>query len=581
MSRQRLRPSQMITTFGPGAIVDLPDDSIMIAGIEHWFDSAGKDAHARKILDPRLERILDVNHFRTPPTGSPGEKDIPYVRFPHWRVCPKCNRLWNRFSLPKNRPDVPYVPRCEKCDSTTYPARLVAVCPAGHIDDFPWYRWVHRNQKCVWDQLHLSGEGRSASLRDLRVECKKCGAKESLAGALGEEGLKRIGCICRGLRPWLNKNKEECSNPVHALMRGASNIYFSIVRSALSIPPWSNNDILLNKVSQLSKDVQIPITIDNFQLIRPLFPDEDEEHLRRCIEHLTQLKNEKPQIRKEEYEAFSAGNPPSLHFETRPRKLSTETTKYLSELIAVPRLREVRALTAFTRIDPPEMDPLIELLDEEQGLSVTTAPLTANNEYEWLPAVENFGEGIFLKLNAERLKEWESLEAVSKRAGVLLQAYSGWRQKRGLQVTESQGPRLILLHTLAHSLIRQMSLDSGYSSASLRERIYSDDQMTGLLIYTSTPDSDGSLGGLVQQTISAERFENLLISTRESVEICSNDPLCREHNPRRTERLNSAACHACTMVSETSCEFGNRLLDRGMIVNLPNQEPTGYFNYDA
>lgn len=128
--------------------------------------------------------------------------------------------------------------------------------------------------------------------------------------------------------------------------------------------------------------------------------------------------------------------------------------------------------------------------------------------------------------------------------------------------------------------MRQMSLDSGYSSASLRERIYSDENMAGLLIYTSTPDSDGSLGGLVRQTKPPTRFEDLLMSSVDFARICSSDPLCREHDPRRTERLNGAACHACAMVSETSCEFGNRLLDRGMVVNLPNEKPTGYFNYD-
>lgn len=194
--------------------------------------------------------------------------------------------------------------------------------------------------------------------------------------------------------------------------------------------------------------------------------------------------------------------------------------------------------------------------------------------------MENLGEGVFLCLNLQRLKEWENLDVVKRRADILLNAYSSWRQKRGLQELKGQRPRLVLLHTLAHLLMRQMSLDCGYSSASLRERIYSDENMAGLLIYTSTPDSDGSLGGLVRQTRPPEKFEGMLMSSMELAQICSSDPLCREHDPRRTERLNGAACHACAMVSETSCEFGNRLLDRGMVVNLPDGKPTGYFNYD-
>jgi len=229
----------------------------------------------------------------------------------------------------------------------------------------------------------------------------------------------------------------------------------------------------------------------------------------------------------------------------------------------------------------------MEVFNEEQGIRVTTAPISAK-QLDWLPAVENLGEGIYLQLNAERLQEWETLDTVRRRAETLIKAYSLWRQKRGLPELKDQRPRLLLLHTLAHLLMRQMSLDCGYSSASLRERIYSDAKMAGLLIYTSTPDSDGSLGGLVRQTRlmrnedGSERdcFGRLLEDVGDLARTCSGDPLCREHDPRRTERLNAAACHACAMVSETSCEFGNRLLDRGMVASLPNSGATGYLDFD-
>ena len=238
-------------------------------------------------------------------------------------------------------------------------------------------------------------------------------------------------------------------------------------------------------------------------------------------------------------------------------------------------------------IEAPGLDPTMEVFNEEQGIRVTTAPISAK-QLDWLPAVENLGEGIFLQLKTERLHEWEKLDAVRRRAETLIKAYSVWRQKRGLPEVKDQRPRLLLLHTLAHLLMRQMSLDCGYSSASLRERIYSDEKMAGLLIYTSTPDSDGSLGGLVRQTRlirnddGSERdcFGRLLDDVKDLARTCSGDPLCREHDPRRTERLNAAACHACAMVSETSCEFGNRLLDRGMVASLPNSGNTGYFDFD-
>jgi hypothetical protein len=577
MSKQYLRPSQIITTFGPGAIIDLPDDAVMIAGIEHWF-SEGHKPH-RKLSEPRLQAALNVNEFRTPPVGSYKENDIPFVRFPRWRVCPRCNRLFDQFRWPKGNPDLPPVPRCDACNVPTYPARIIVACTSGHIDDFPWYRWVHRGQNCGGGKLFLRGEGKSAALGDLRVECT-CGRSHTLSGALGKDAMAEAYCTCQGRRPWLDDEQENCTERLYALQRGASNVYFAVVRSALSIPPWS--DPLQAEVASWWGQFRSPLPAEAWSaVIQARFPGEDEERVRKCIERLEELKTQRPSLRREEYIVFDTDQDHSTaYFETRRQALSPQTEMFLSRLVAIPRLREVRALVGFTRIDAPEMDPTMQVFNEEQGLTVTRAPLSAR-QLDWLPAVENLGEGIFLRLNLRRLLGWEDQHTVKQRAGNLLNVYSAWRQRRGLQALADQRPRLILLHTLAHLLMRQMSLDCGYSSASLRERIYADETMAGLLIYTSTPDSDGSLGGLVRQTKPSEKFEGILISCGELARICSGDPLCREHNPRLTERLNGAACHACAMVAETSCEFGNRLLDRGMVVSLPNEKPTGYFDYDA
>lgn len=584
MSKQRLRPSQIITTFGPGSIVDLPDDSVMIAGTEHWF-SEGYKPH-KKVSEPRLQAALKVNEFRTPPVGSFKENDIPFVRFPRWRVCPRCNRLSDQFRWPTGSLDPPPVPRCDACNMPTYPARIVVACAKGHIDDFPWYRWVHRGQNCGGGNLFLKGEGKSAALGDLRVECS-CGKSWTLSGALGREAMATAYCMCPGTRPWLNDEKEDCTERLYALQRGASNIYFSIIRSALSIPPWS--DPLQAEVASYHKLFAGQLTEDALrQVIQSLFSQHPIERVMECIARLSKLTTEKPSIRREEYQLLDADQDHiSIYFEARKQAMLPRTQKFFSGMLSIPRLREVRTLIGFSRIEAPEMDPTMEVFNEEQGFAITPAPISAK-QLDWLPAVENLGEGVFLRLNAKRLESWENFDAVKRRASNLLNAYSAWRQKRGLQALKGQRPRLILLHTLAHMLMRQMSLDCGYSSASLRERIYSDESMAGLLIFTSTPDSDGSLGGLVRQVrflknpdgSERDNFGRLLTEVMELARTCSSDPLCREHDPRRTERLNGAACHACAMVSETSCEFGNRLLDRGMLVNLPNEAPTGYLDYD-
>jgi hypothetical protein len=409
---------------------------------------------------------------------------------------------------------------------------------------------------------------------------------------MDKSAMGKCGVRCRRRRPWLNDDEDptDCNDGktyLYVLQRGASNVYFSVIRSALSIPPWS--DPLQSEVASWWGQFKTPLPVEAWPaVISARFPGEEETRVRECINRLMGLSTERPSIRREEYLVFETDQDHSTtYFEARRQEMSSTTAGYLSRLVAIPRLREVRALLGFSRIVAPELDPTMEVFNDEQGINVTTAPISAKL-LDWLPAVENLGEGIFLQLNAARLAQWEELPSVKRRADILIKAYSVWRQKRGLSEVKGQRPRLILLHTLAHLLIRQMSLDCGYSSASLRERIYSDEHMAGLLIYTSTPDSDGSLGGLVRQTrlvrgedgTERDCFGRVISDVIELAKTCSSDPLCREHDPRKTERLNASACHACAMVSETSCEFGNRLLDRGMVASLPNSDLTGYFDYD-
>lgn len=125
-----------------------------------------------------------------------------------------------------------------------------------------------------------------------------------------------------------------------------------------------------------------------------------------------------------------------------------------------------------------------------------------------------------------------------------------------------------MLHTIAHLLVRELALECGYNAASIRERVYasSDPQapMAGILLYTAAADSDGTLGGLIDLG-KPEFLGRLLDQALERASICSSDPLCAEHDPSKDRSLHAAACHSCTFVSETSCERGNRYLDRALV----------------
>ena len=252
-------------------------------------------------------------------------------------------------------------------------------------------------------------------------------------------------------------------------------------------------------------------------------------------------------------------------FQTTFTDVPASFERLIDRLVIVRRLREVRALDGFTRIDAP---PDLLLEDDEALQRVQRQPLGQVGN-QWRPAVELLGEGIFLSLRDDALGEWEAQPAVAKRRKSLEAAYRRWRAARDLPHAEFPGARFVLLHSLANMLISGLALDCGYSSTSIRERIYSSSeperQMAGILLYTATPDSDGSLGGLADQGES-RRFESLLRLSLQRAAYCSSDPLCGHAGPGEMGHTNGAACHACLLVSETSCERSNHFLDRAHVV---------------
>lgn len=234
----------------------------------------------------------------------------------------------------------------------------------------------------------------------------------------------------------------------------------------------------------------------------------------------------------------------------------------------VKRLREVRALRAFTRLADPDSTT------ESKEMPLSDSPL------RWLPAMEVRGEGVFLRLDEERLGSWEKATAVAARIERMRTAHQRVLEQRAgdpsLVVPSPATPRMVLLHTLAHVLINEWSLDAGYPAASLRERLYAADDMAGVLIYTATSDSAGSLGGLVAQG-EPERLDRAIRSAVHRAAWCSSDPLCVESEASGTGGTNLAACHACVMLPETSCEQNNILLDRALLVGTPEDPRLGFF----
>ncbi len=133
------------------------------------------------------------------------------------------------------------------------------------------------------------------------------------------------------------------------------------------------------------------------------------------------------------------------------------------------------------------------------------------------------------------------------------------------------------VHSLSHLLITAVSLECGYAATSIRERIYATDGRYGILLYTGTTDAEGTLGGLVQV---GRRIDEHVAHALELGRLCSNDPICAQHDPagRHEERyLHGAACHGCLLIAETSCERRNEMLDRALVVETVDGEGEAFF----
>ena len=183
--------------------------------------------------------------------------------------------------------------------------------------------------------------------------------------------------------------------------------------------------------------------------------------------------------------------------------------------------------------------------------------------------------GIFIEFNKEKLNEWLSKQSVKKNDADYQKAYSKFCLSREWSAPSVKGAVYVLMHTFAHLLIKEMGNKSGYSTSAIKERIYYGESMNGILLYTGTSDKEGSLGGLVELG-KMNKLIPLIHDAFENSLLCTNDPECMlKEIDLRT--LSRSSCHSCCMISETACENGNRLLDRGLVVPIGERESDSYF----
>lgn len=592
-----VRRSQIITTHGPGSIIDFRAGgyggaavSVVAAGLEEWDRRAQPPGlgHPQTVYEPRLQKQLNVDGFRLPPVApqvAPGVYSksagkLVGVRYPQWLQCPKCH-LIRRAQIWTEDPGDPAL-YCVGCSDAAggrnrvhvVPVRFIVMCEKGHLDEFPWDYWVRHDAQCPQRrELKLEGSA-TAGLAGLTLTCVGCGASRPMEGCFAKDA---IPSQCHGRRPWLGVDADEpCDVQPRVVQRGASNIYFSVVESALDIPPWSDDvqkkiGVRWAPLERASDSAARAVIIQAFRLAEVTGKPEA-ELIELIEERVARLRSPNRNLRWEEYRQFvehieAFGE--NTEFEIRPAPAPPELAGWVKAVTRATRLREVRALRGFTRVFPPIFG------DEDSVAKISL------NRQTWLPAVENRGEGIFIQLHPDRLGKWEILDPVVERAAEIRVAYEqAWRDRgRPGLPPKTVTPRLLLVHSLAHALIRQLALSCGYGSASLRERLYVDTddwEMAGLLVFTSSPDADGTLGGLARQG-EPGNIVRVFEETLASMMWCSSDPLCIEGIHAKSEPTNGAACHACLLASETSCEEFNAFLDRAFLVGTPSDPSLGYF----
>jgi MrfA Zn-binding domain len=561
-----IQRSQLITTYGIGSIYDALDYSVIIAGQDDWLPK-----NMEVIYEERLQRKLEVEYFKQPKVIE-DFPTIPSYRFPEWVFCPMCKTLKPIYKLP-NRKDK----KCARCKVKYVPVRFVVACPNGHLDDFPWNWWVHRGKSCDKPKLKINTTGRTTSLAGIEITCDNpdCKMSRSLERIFDRNALK--GFRCWGRRPWLGPgNKEECTETPRVLQRGATSVYYSQTESAISIPPYSERIYSFINGLQFSVD-DIPDSalpgLFTGVLERTGAGFSVESLVQAVVRKREQEEKESghTDLRQAEYEVLC--NPGGMdardEFVAQIEDIPSVYREKISKLVLVHRLREVRALTGFTRIIP-DTEPVAPISRKKQN---------------WYPAAEMKGEGIFIELNAIEISAWlndcgkqflKRVRKLEKKRVELKRNNSAWTIENKIT------PQFLLIHTLAHILVQQLILECGYSSSSLRERLYYNDgenglpKMNGFLIYTATSDSEGSLGGLVRQG-EKDRFLGIMGRALESARWCSNDPLCIESEGQGSNSLNMAACHSCCLLPETSCELRNCYLDRAVVIGLGNGDGAGYF----
>ena len=591
-----LRQSQLVTTYGPGAMIDLPWFAAVVGGLDFWDKGA-------KISEPRLEAkaaqaLGGVAVDLAAPYVSDKLPDATTTRgviawkFPRWSITQETRRqaepdgrtYQTRMLVPESHLDektgqyegADFDDKGKRRKLDVVPIRFIRACKNGHMGEIDWYNFVHRGHTNCGGKLWLDDLGATGELNELRVRCD-CGLPPRyISEAVGKEN-PALG-RCDGSQHWLGQaaEREECDQMSRLLIRTASNAYFPQKLSVISMPDLGREvhaavGPLWEGYLKAVTSVEILQIVKGMGEVGAALEGFSDDQVMQAIEARRSGQDGPPQrkIKEAEFELLTCGQPiigknehdSVFYAEEYPKSAwNDELTKRLQRVVIVHRLREVTALVGYTRFDYISPD-----IDGEFDLNLRPARLGLNAN--WIPASENKGEGLFLQFYKDRVDEWKQRPAVRAQADRLERGLRNWCHERDVMGRPFFGAAYVMLHSLSHMLINAISLECGYPASSIKERIYANpNEGYGILLYTAGADSYGTLGGLAG---AARSLDHYLKSALDIGRLCSNDPVCAQHqadNAHERRHLQGAACHGCLLISETSCELLNDLLDRSLVV---------------
>lgn len=619
-----IRLSHLLRYCSVGAIIRSSDFLVTVKDTSFWTDGNGHFAGRVIPYVEQVKKSLNIEQeLREPPIGSlnhEGDFDRSsghYIQaqiFPSYFVCnnAKCGRLHFKphLSASSDQSNRPLSLLCQSCHGKLEQVNLVQVDSDGYLSDVPWYRIAHANQApCRWQEHYLSWHTNKNKSADYQYEVScSCGAK-------GGFDVSKFRYYQGYEQPW-SKTKiennpqdnthlyQEKPQPTAQIMEvNDTRVHTPINVVALVIPPESRiaRGTLTDKLYRHPKREQLISMRQNGEddtaltrELRLLF-ECDKTALEQAI---TDIENGYPlfshalqdrELPELEYEALTTPlvfdddeDFVTHHFSDEFRVLTTRVTEpvpkkigqLIDDVVAVNKLKEILVFKGFMR-GGIEAEPKKHASYDTQSTNETTQDHASRivapdlgKGVGWLPALELYGEGIFITFNQDVLKRWEADPQVIRRCGILAERYQKSHLSAQLQKALVLTPRFLWLHAFSHLLIKEIESLAGYPAASLREKIYSspsiDEPMAGILIYTVIADVDGTLGGLVELS-EPKRLLKVLTRVYEKMQWCSLDPVCAGHEGQGPSLLNLAACHGCLLLPETSCMCGNVLLDRVLL----------------